>query len=245
MFTNLIPITFFNEYIIAPKTWLHDFKDYPKSFMILFYLSCFYYFHTIYIIIITIISLIILIYVPLPNTKCILTPNNILICFFFINISFYINNKNKYITYNIHKKQNTNIVVPEFFIRSILIPIAYNLWLKILFLTTKYELIILYTLSIVKNNKNFHYKKIVFISILSSQLILLISQKISFLYITIIMKDIKFILKSNQSNILFTFYTNLLDFSYFQIKRISYIIQIKRINYITFSIINIKNNKNL
>nr|YP_010902664.1 hypothetical protein REP55_pgp117 [Hypnea nidulans]WCH54519.1 hypothetical protein [Hypnea nidulans] len=112
--------------------------------------------------------------------------------------------------------------------------------MKILFLTTKYESIILSIASFIQNNKNLHYKKIVFVLVLSSQLILLISQQISFLYINITMKDNPFVLKPNSNNLLFALYTNLLTFSYFQIIRMSYIIKIKKINYINFSIIKIK-----
>nr|YP_010903858.1 hypothetical protein REP96_pgp117 [Hypnea musciformis]WCH56909.1 hypothetical protein [Hypnea musciformis] len=144
------------------------------------------------------------------------------------------NYKNQYNIYNILKEKNTQIIIPEFFIRSILIPITYHLWLKILFLTARYELIILYILSFIQN------KKIVFILALSSQLILLISQKISFLYTTIIIRNTSYILKSNQDNTLFAFYRNLLEFNYFQITRISYIIQIKKINCSDFSITNIE-----
>nr|WCH57109.1 hypothetical protein [Hypnea musciformis] len=144
------------------------------------------------------------------------------------------NYRNQDNIYNILKEKNTQIIIPEFFIRSILIPITYHLWLKILFLTARYELIILYILSFIQN------KKIVFILALSSQLILLISQKISFLYTTIIIRNTSYILKSNQDNTLFAFYRNLLEFNYFQITRISYIIQIKKINCSDFSIINIE-----
>nr|YP_010903658.1 hypothetical protein REP92_pgp117 [Hypnea wynnei]WCH56510.1 hypothetical protein [Hypnea wynnei] len=152
----------------------------------------------------------------------------------------YINYKNEYNINTIYKEKDIKIVIPEFFIRSILIPITYNLWLKILFLTTKYEFIILSILSFMQKNKSFHYKKIIFIIALSSQLILLISQKISFLYITIIMRNTNFILKFNQNNILYAFYISLLNFSYCQIIRMAYIIQIKKFNYINFSIVNLK-----
>nr|YP_010902465.1 hypothetical protein REP52_pgp117 [Hypnea nidifica]WCH54320.1 hypothetical protein [Hypnea nidifica] len=116
---------------------------------------------------------------------------------------------------------------------------TYNLWLKILFLTTKYEFIILFILSFLQKNKNFYCQKIIFIITLSSQLILLISQKISFLYMTMIVREGNFISKFNQNNILFIFYINLLNFSYFQIIRMSYMIQMKKINHINFSTIHL------
>lgn len=90
MFTSLIPITFFNEYIITPKTWLHYFKNYKKSFIIILYLSCFYYFNTIYITLIMLISSIIIINLPIPNKQSILNLNNSLIAFFLLLILFYI-----------------------------------------------------------------------------------------------------------------------------------------------------------
>nr|WCH55316.1 hypothetical protein [Hypnea brasiliensis] len=239
MLTSFIPITFFNEYIITPKTWLHYFKNYKKSFIIILYLSCFYYFNTTYIVFIIVVSSITIINLPIPIKQSILTLNNSFITFFFINILLYMNYKNKYSISNIYQQKNLKTVVPEFFTRSILIPITYSLWLKILFLTTKYEFMILSILYFIQKNKNFYFKKIGFIIALSSQLILLISQKISFLYITVIMRDRNFILQFNQNNILSSFYINLVNFSYFQIVRISYMIQLKKINYVNFSIIDL------
>nr|YP_010485055.1 hypothetical protein Ycf92 [Hypnea cervicornis]UVW80749.1 hypothetical protein Ycf92 [Hypnea cervicornis] len=90
MLTSLIPISFFDEYIISPKTWLHNSKDWQKSFIILLYLSFFYYLNILYTIIIISISLIILINLPIPSKKFILNLNNIIISFFLLSIYSYI-----------------------------------------------------------------------------------------------------------------------------------------------------------
>ena len=238
MSTYLLPITFFNEYIIAPYTCLHYFKNQQKICITFLYLSLFYYLNTIYYIIIIFIFLLIIINFPIDIQKSILNLNNFFLTFFLI-INIFLYNSNQYDRKSLIKK-NCVATIPEFAIRLILIPIISNLLLKILFLTTKYEFIISsLLLSIKAVNKSIN-KKVLFIFTISSQILLLIVETISLFVLSIFLRNMDTIFNFNKNNVLLPTYSKIQNLSYFHVKRMSYIMYIKKINYIDFSVINLK-----
>nr|WCH56310.1 hypothetical protein [Hypnea sp.] len=267
MLTYLIQLSFFNEYIIAPYTCLHYFNSYKKFFIIFFYLCLFYYLNILYSIIAIILILGIIINLPKPSLKSILNLDILLLALFFIiNIFLYITNEKKYQTYSnnsmhfvspcqstrnnrkytfsikpkiILRKKKYSIIIPEFLIRSISIPITSYLCLKLLFLTTKYEYIIIYIISCIQGNKNSTNKKILFIFTISSQFVLLIAHKISLLIFSIILRNMNIIFNFNQKDILFFTFIEILNFTHLEIKRISYTMYIKKINHTNFSFIDL------
>nr|WCH56110.1 hypothetical protein [Calliblepharis sp.] len=248
--SNCLPqITFFNEYIISPLTWFHYFINYQKIFILFFYLCFFYYLNIIYNIIIINMLIVIIISLTITTKKPILNLNILLLTVFFTtNIFLFYNYKNikNFNTYktltneqNISKKKAYSIIIPKFLLRSILIPVTSYLCLKLLFLTTKYEYIILHILFFIKSTKNSKCIEILFIFTIASQCILLIAEKISLLTLTVFLRNMDNILISNQKNILFFTFIEILNFSNFHIKRISYILYIKKIYNINFSTIDL------
>nr|YP_010904059.1 hypothetical protein REQ00_pgp115 [Caulacanthus ustulatus]WCH57310.1 hypothetical protein [Caulacanthus ustulatus] len=170
MLINFSYNTFFNIYLISPITSLHKI-DYKKKIIITFlFLVLYHYYNYIFAIISIICNLYTIVNIPVSYNKLTKRLNFSSIYYLLIfNIILCINIIKSNINYNI---------LSEFIIRIICLPVTSCLCLKVLFLTTKYELIVLFFLHLIQITATNITEKLFFIIIVSSQLILQINYKI-------------------------------------------------------------------
>nr|QVY57933.1 hypothetical protein [Betaphycus gelatinus] len=258
MLISLFPIAFFNEYIISPKIWLH-YIQYNKKIVSLFsYLSYFYYINFSYVICINLIFTIMIMRLYCQFTT-ILT--NLHYMFFYCLVITVIYPNHSITNINIKKllirinyktlhmllckiinliyKTYYSFLVDKLFIKIILIPITCFLCLKMLFLTTKYEHIITYIVNISQYCKIVTSVHIGFLITISSQVLLLFTQKISYLIISIQLRNMNMNFIKQHIKSYYSLLKDFLKFSDSRIKIISSIICIKQIEYSKFIFINL------
>lgn len=214
MFINLLSITFFNDYIISPKTWLHYTRDKQKFFFIFSYLCFFYYYHSLYSIFGFIFCLIIIATLKVPLQKI---TSKFYFFIYYIICLFNIMTK-------VYKLKSLAIVIVKFSGISIIS----HLYLKILFLTTKYENTLLYILKITKNTISVGRQTILIITI-STQFFFIITQKIFQVMFCIQLRNMNKICITECINIFHLGILELLIFSKINISKISYILYVKKI----------------
>lgn len=200
MLINLFQITFFNQYILSPKTWIHKIPSNFKISLKFVYLLIVPYIHWKYILFSIIIYIIVLIHLPIPKYY-ILSKKQIIfiVLVYMINSYIYTTNSiidvmsiteielNKEYIYNIffpndylrnqcNKALRIIHTIPQYILRSIIIYKAYCILLKIIYLTTQYENIIQCYLKRYKQNAKRLYINKLFIFISSSFMIFLINE---------------------------------------------------------------------
>lgn len=198
MLINLFQITFFNHYVLSPKTWIHKIPSNIKILLKFIYLILVPYIHHKYIAISAIIYIIVLINLPIP--KSYILSRQQMICIFLvyiINVYLYTTNifmdtiyntvnsrqvicnllSFNYYLYNQCNKTCMIIqIIPKYIARGISIYIVYFILLKIIYLTTQYENIIQCYLVTYKQNINRLYTYKLFILICSSFIVFLINE---------------------------------------------------------------------
>nr|YP_010904260.1 hypothetical protein REQ04_pgp116 [Catenella fusiformis]WCH57511.1 hypothetical protein [Catenella fusiformis] len=257
---NLLIITSFNDYIISPRTWLHNIKHKQKLFFVFFYLCFFYYCKNIYSILGIIFCLIITITTKIPLKKIISKVHILLYYFIFllniithtsdikflfqIHIKIFFNPKTIKKISTLKKLEPDNIsntkdlfLLPKFVVKIASISLNSYLYLKILFSTTKYENIILYMFG--KVNKILSIsQQTTFIMTMSSQFFLVVTQKIFLMILSIQLRSMNRIFILEYTKILYLILIELLVFSKIYVGKISYTLYIRKINYINFMLTN-------
>nr|QVY58341.1 hypothetical protein [Kappaphycus striatus] len=244
MLINLFPIAFFNEYIISPKIWLHYIKYNRKIVSFFFYLSYFYYIHSIHIISINLIFIKIIIYPYFSFKKIFNNLHHILpycliiysttICHNTIITNILIKVYTKiwislYKTINFIYTFFYSYLVDKLFIKILLIPVTCFLCLKTLFLTTRYEHTISYIIIILQHFKILVNIHMGFLMTISSQIFLLITQKISYLITSIRLRNMNINCIKKYIQSYYALLKDLLNFIDSRIITISLIIYIRRI----------------
>nr|QVY58139.1 hypothetical protein [Eucheuma denticulatum] len=243
MLINLFPIAFFNEYIISPKIGLHYVKCNKKIISLFFYLSYFYYIHPIYSILINLIGAMVItcLYFQFNNSHSafayylmvysIIKSINIKKLFIKINFNDTIIHQLFYKIINIRYTNIYLFLSNKLLIKIILIPVTCFICLKVLFSTTKYEHTIGCAINLLQYFKIFTSMPISFLITLSSQVLLLFSNKISYLIISIHLRNmhINFINQYIKSS--YSLLRDFLNFSDSRIKIISLIICLRNIKH--------------
>ena len=204
MSINILQVTFFNQYIISPRTWIHRILYTRKIIIIFTYLLLSPYLDYQYHLLPAIFCIIVLVNLPIPRSYIfnIQQALYLLIIFFFsIYIhknNFYTKTDNHYVTYveqrslvkNFYplntnkllimiKKSTSENFIPKYMMRGFSIYIIYLMLLKILYLTTKYENIITSYIVIYRYNiKNTCFLNNTPIMTLTSQFIILLIKRI-------------------------------------------------------------------
>lgn len=203
MLNNIFQIIFFKQYIVSPKTWIHQIPYSLKINLILACLCFIPYINQIYIITLIITYILIICRLPLPKNYLFHGKHIIFIIFFNffnnniikIHKNIIINNhkfthlKNKFLfsfLNSLYKYlfifDKIDYFIPIYILRSSIIYIAYISMLKILYLTTQYENIISYCiinkLSSTNRSQLIVNNKILTI-IFSSQFIILLTHHVS------------------------------------------------------------------
>ena len=241
MFIQLFQITLFNNYIISPKTWIHQMPYKTKTLLLFIYLLFIPYVNVNYMIISIISLLWVVIFLQIPR-HYIINFKELLFIFFIslLNNHIYIYNINymkiqptthlyinkvsspiKCINQNQNIRINTPIkcdsMIPLYIFRGIIIYLIYIGHTRILNLTTTYEKIIYYYTihAINKHYKNFFIDRLL-ITILSSQFIILIVMKIDQLTKVLNLRSISY------SPSYYDLLKYSLNSTYMDIQRISY-----------------------
>lgn len=248
MIIHLLFITSLNDYIISPQTWLHYIKHKYKLFFILFYLCFSYYYKSVYCIVGIVCCFIVAVTINVPLEK-IISKFYLLLYYsvFFFNLIVQTNCtkiflKSK-ITDQIYIREKLGLsdikdktclfVLPEIIIKLACIPLNSYLYLKILFSTTKYEDIILYIFE--KVNKAISIgQQTTFIMTVSTQLFLIVTQKIFQMMLSIQLRSMNRICALEYINIFYLIFIELLVFSRIYIDKVSYTLYIRKISYTNF-----------
>nr|YP_009774097.1 conserved hypothetical plastid protein [Caulacanthus okamurae]QIZ74714.1 conserved hypothetical plastid protein [Caulacanthus okamurae] len=229
MLINFSKNTFLNIYLISPLISLHK-KDYKTKIIITFLFLVFYhYFSYIFPIIIFFYNLFTIASIPISYNKILnrLSFTSV-IYIFLLNIILYINTIKLYKNYNF---------IPEFIIRIVCLPCTSYLCLKILFLTTKYEHVIIFFLYFIQIITQGITKKINFIAIVSSQIVLNINRKIYDITFSIQLRSMNKTIEVKYKTIYSSIIYEVLVFINTYIEQISSNLYIRKISYHNFRII--------
>lgn len=256
MFINLFQITFLNIYILSPKTWLHKIQNYYKISFIFSFLCLIPYIDYQYILISIFFYFIILTNLKIPKKY---TISIIHLLFFLFIFSLIINNSsintelynnasihipmyiqipytlvqflNKYFYFSILLNYYYVLIIPKFILKATLLNILYSISIRILFLTTTYEDIILhYLIHYIKINNNI-IKQINLITILSYQFIVLVINKINTMIVAIKLRNTQSIFSLSQYNLYYCALKSLFIFIQNDVKRITSVLYGREIDY--------------
>uniref|UniRef100_UPI0030023CB4 hypothetical protein n=1 Tax=Anunuuluaehu liula TaxID=3049639 RepID=UPI0030023CB4 len=256
MFINLFQITFLNIYIISPKTWLHKIQSHNKISFIFVSLCLIPYVDYQYILIFIFLYSIIILNLKIHKQY---TINLLNILFFVLIFSLDINSINintelynnaliyipidiqipyllaqffaKYFYINIWLQYYYLIIIPKFILRAILIIILHFVSLRILFLTTTYEDVILYYLMNYIKIDNSIIKQINLITALGYQFIALVINKINTIIVAVKLRNTQYVFSINQYNLCYFALKNLFIFIHNDVIRITSILYGREIEY--------------
>nr|WOA02464.1 hypothetical protein [Gloiopeltis furcata] len=255
---NFFQITFFNDYLISPKIWLHSIKSFVKISFIFIILCLLPYFNYIYINLYIIGVLLILKNIKTPSRYFKYIYNVIiLILVFLLNYSNGQYSKmSRQITFIINTSSTQKLIItccnmidikntghlqyklslPEYIVKSVLVSISYFASLKILYLSTRYEEIILICLiSYLKISKN-HCDRLVLTVILGSQLLVSMQNRVNIIRIGMRLKGL------NGYTHYYFYYFAIIEFfilTHYNIRSIASVLYCREIKYSKFLIADI------
>lgn len=256
---NLTSFSILSQYLYSPKTWIHQASTKSKIFYILTILLLIPL-NTFFYIVLTISISLYNMYIFRTNRKKNLQIKNTLYlyCFLFV-ITYQLYDKTKILNKNYHciklyypikihrhNKHNSFIIywnsyiLPKFIIQLSFLSYSNFLLMKLLFLTTQYEQIILYLLKkiyIIKKNQYLFFQIFIFSLSLASQLLELIIRYYKDKKLSIRLKKIYYNVNqySIQINIIISFFFDVIN----DIQKIGFLIYSREIIIHKFYIINI------
>nr|QCI09033.1 hypothetical protein [Inkyuleea mariana] len=263
---NLLHISFSNQYLNSPITWLHKLQKIKKIYLIFIYLFIIPYFNYTYISINLLFCYLIISNINIPKQEffniIILALICIIIFFILYNTTYYLYiikypTINIYIPSNIilHFINHSNKIfflkqikitsylyhIPEFIIKISLIIILYFILLKILFLSTQYEYIIISFLIFCNKINYLNTQKFILVSAFASQFLEIIIININNSIIAVKLRNSNFLLIKYELYyyIIVSLYNKILN----DIYTISSTLYMREINYKKFQMINIYDTK--